>query len=33
MAKSKCIRQFKNKIMSELSQDSEIVNALGFSVG
>lgn len=31
MAKSKCIRQFKNKIMSELSQDSEIVNALGLN--
>lgn len=31
MAKSKCIRQFKNKIMSELSQDNEIVNALGLN--
>lgn len=31
MAKSKCIRQFKNKIMSELSQDEEIVNALGLN--
>lgn len=31
MAKSRCIRQFKNKIMSELSQDSEIVNALGLN--
>lgn len=31
MAKSKCIRQFKNKIMSELSQDDEIVNALGLN--
>lgn len=31
MAKSKCIRQFKNKIMSELSQDDEIINALGLN--
>lgn len=31
MAKSKCIRQFKNKIMSELSQDDEIISALGLN--
>ena len=31
MGKSSCIRQFKNKIMSELSQDNEIVNALGLN--
>lgn len=31
MAKSKCIRQFKNKIMAELSQDDEIINALGLN--
>ena len=31
MAKSRCIRQFKNKIMSELSQDDEIINALGLN--
>ena len=31
MAKSKCIRQFKNKIMSELSQDNEIISALGLN--
>lgn len=31
MARSKCIRQFKNKIMSELSQDDEIISALGLN--
>lgn len=31
MAKSKCIRQFKNKIMVELSQDDEIISALGLN--
>lgn len=31
MAKSKCIRQFKNKIMAELSQDDEIIGALGLN--
>ena len=31
MAKSKCIRQFKNKIMAELSQDDEIISALGLN--
>ena len=33
MAKSKCIRQFKNKIMAELSQDDEIISALGLNPG
>ena len=32
MAKSKCIRQFKNKIMAELSQDDEIISALGLNL-
>lgn len=31
MAKSKCIRQFKDKIMAELSQDDEIISALGLN--
>lgn len=31
MAKSRCIRDFKNKIISELSQDAEIINALGLN--
>ena len=31
MAKSKCIRNWKNKIMSELSQDDEIIDALGLN--
>ena len=31
MAKSKVIRSWKNKIMSELSQDDEIINALGLN--
>lgn len=31
MAKTKCIRSFKNKIMSELSQDENIINALGLN--
>ena len=31
MSKSKCIREWKNKIVSELSQDDEIVNALGLN--
>lgn len=31
MPKSKCIREWKNKIVSELSQDDEIVNALGLN--
>ena len=31
MAKSRCIREYKNKIISELSQDDEIVNALGLN--
>lgn len=31
MAKSKCIRQWKDKIMSELSQDDEIITALGLN--
>lgn len=31
MAKSKCIRQFKNKIMAELSQDDEIISTLGLN--
>lgn len=31
MAKSNCIRQFKNKIISELTQDDEIINALGLN--
>ncbi len=29
--KSECIRQWKNQIMSELSQDDEIINALGLN--
>lgn len=29
--KSKCIRDWKNKIMSELSQDDEIITALGLN--
>lgn len=29
MSKSKCIREWKDKIVSELSQDNEIINALG----
>lgn len=31
MAKSRCIRAFKNKIMAELSQDDDIINALGLN--
>ena len=31
MAKSDCIRQWKNRIMSELSQDDNIINALGLN--
>lgn len=31
MAKSKVIRSWKNKIVSELSQDEEIINALGLN--
>lgn len=31
MAKSKVIREWKNKIVSELSQDDEIINALGLN--
>lgn len=31
MGKSKCIREYKNKIISELSQDDEIINALGLN--
>lgn len=31
MARSKCIREYKNKIISELSQDDEIINALGLN--
>ena len=31
MSKSSCIRAYKNKIMSELSQDDEIINALGLN--
>ena len=31
MARSHCIREFKNKIISELSQDDEIINALGLN--
>lgn len=31
MAKSKCIRRFKDKIISELSQDEEIITALGLN--
>lgn len=31
MAKSRCIREWKNKIVSELSQDNEIINALGLN--
>ena len=31
MPKSKCIREWKNKIVSELSQDDEIINALGLN--
>lgn len=31
MAKSKIIRQYKNKIMSELSQDDEIIRGLGLN--
>lgn len=31
MSKSKCIREWKNKIVSELSQDEEIINALGLN--
>ena len=33
MSKSKCIREWKNKIISELSQDDEIINALGLNDG
>lgn len=29
--KSECIRRWKNQIMSELSQDDEIINALGLN--
>lgn len=31
MAKSDCIRKWKDKIMSELSQDDTIINALGLN--
>lgn len=31
MPKSKCIREWKNKIVSELSQDDEIIHALGLN--
>jgi hypothetical protein len=31
MPKSKCIREWKNKIVSELSQDDKIINALGLN--
>lgn len=31
MAKSKCIRQFKDKIVSELTQDDQIIEALGLN--
>ena len=31
MGKSSCIRSWKNKIVSELSQDDEIINALGLN--
>ena len=31
MSKSSCIRAWKNKIMSELSQDDQIINALGLN--
>ena len=31
MGKSSCIRKFKDKIISELSQDDEIINALNLS--
>ena len=31
MSKSKCIREYKNKIVSELSQDENIINALGLN--
>ena len=31
MSKSSCIRSWKNKIMSELSQDDQIINALGLN--
>lgn len=31
MGKSKCIREWKNKIVSELSQDEDIINALGLN--
>lgn len=31
MGKSKCIREWKNKIVSELSQDDEIIAALGLN--
>ena len=31
MGKSSCIREYKNKIISELSQDDEIINALGLN--
>ena len=31
MSKSSCIREWKNKIMSELSQDDKIIEALGLN--
>ena len=31
MSKSSCIRAWKNKIMSELSQDDAIIEALGLN--
>lgn len=31
MGKSSCIREWKDRIMSELSQDDDIINALGLS--
>lgn len=31
MGKSSCIREWKNKIVSELSQDDNIINALGLN--
>lgn len=33
MGKSSCIRSWKNKIISELSQDDEIIDALGLNTG
>ena len=33
MARSKIIREYKNKIISELSQDDEIIRGLGLNDG